>query len=223
MSRLQALLLDLDGVIVDSEYYDYINQVTFINEINKSYNQIEVCKDYPGLVGKSYEGLKRELCLLTGNRIEPEVLWQLYLKYDLHNKSNINYKDIFRSDINDLLHFAKRNRISTAIVSSSPKAHIEDVISVCGIKDDIDVIISGADLPHSKPDPAVYLKALKQLGISPVSAVAIEDSACGITSAVKAGIPVIAYEETRLPVNQTEANWIVKSFAEALSVIASLC
>lgn len=223
MSRLQALLLDLDGVIVDSEYYDYINQVTFINEINKSYNQLEVCKDYSGLVGKSYEGLKRELCLLTWNRIEPEVLWQSYLKYDQHNKNNINYKELFRPDINDLLHFAKRKRISTAIVSSSTKGHIEDVISVCGIKDDIDIIISGADLPHSKPDPAVYLKALNQLGISPVSAVAIEDSACGITSAIKAGIPVIAYEETRLPVNQTEANWIVKSFAEALSVIASLC
>ena len=223
MSRLKALLLDLDGVIIDSEYYDYINQVKFVNDINNKYNTVEVCKDYSGLVGKSYEGLKLELCLLTGNRIEPEVLWQSYLKYDKHNNSNINYKELFRSDINDLLHFAQRNRISTAIVSSSTKAHIEDVISICGIKDDIDLIISGADLPHSKPDPAVYLKALNQLGISPVSAVAIEDSACGITSAIKAGIPVIAYEETRLPVNQTEANWIVKSFAEALSIITGLC
>ena len=44
-----------------------------------------------------------------------------------------------------------------------------------------------------KPDPAIYFYALNVAGIGPEDAVAIEDSATGVTAAVQAGIPVIGY------------------------------
>ena len=47
--------------------------------------------------------------------------------------------------------------------------------------------------PTTKPDPAIYLFAMKQIGKEPSECVAVEDSKSGATSAVRAGIPVIGY------------------------------
>jgi beta-phosphoglucomutase-like phosphatase (HAD superfamily) len=47
--------------------------------------------------------------------------------------------------------------------------------------------------PTSKPDPAVYLHACRQLGLSPSECVAIEDSRSGATAAKRAGIPLMGY------------------------------
>ena len=49
------------------------------------------------------------------------------------------------------------------------------------------------DKPTTKPDPAIYLHACKVVGKSPGECVAVEDSKSGVTSAVRAGIPVIGY------------------------------
>ncbi len=48
-------------------------------------------------------------------------------------------------------------------------------------------------VPTTKPDPAIYLHACKVLGKQPGECVAVEDSKSGTLSAVRAGIPVIAY------------------------------
>jgi phosphoglycolate phosphatase-like HAD superfamily hydrolase len=45
--------------------------------------------------------------------------------------------------------------------------------------------------PTSKPDPAVYLYAVKDLGLDPNSAIAVEDAVAGVASAVAAGLPGI--------------------------------
>ena len=47
--------------------------------------------------------------------------------------------------------------------------------------------------PTTKPDPAIYLHAMKAIGVKPEECVAIEDSKSGATAAVRAKIPCIAY------------------------------
>lgn len=47
--------------------------------------------------------------------------------------------------------------------------------------------------PSSKPDPAIYLYACKQLGVKPEECVTVEDSKSGATSAMRAGVPCVAY------------------------------
>nr|GFD58950.1 hypothetical protein [Tanacetum cinerariifolium] len=47
--------------------------------------------------------------------------------------------------------------------------------------------------PSSKPDPAIYHYAAKQLGVKESEAVTVEDSKSGATAAMRAGIPCIAY------------------------------
>jgi HAD superfamily hydrolase (TIGR01509 family) len=47
--------------------------------------------------------------------------------------------------------------------------------------------------PTTKPDPAIYLFACKQIGVKPGECIAVEDSKSGTLSAVRAGIPTLAY------------------------------
>ena len=49
------------------------------------------------------------------------------------------------------------------------------------------------DPPSSKPDPAIYLHACKELGVKPEECVTVEDSKSGSTAAMRAGIPLVAY------------------------------
>jgi HAD superfamily hydrolase (TIGR01509 family) len=93
---------------------------------------------------------------------------------------------------------AESKKYLMAVVSSS--AHRRVSASVKKVGQDkyfpSDRIFSAATSlpkPTSKPDPAVYLFAAKTLGKEPNECVAVEDSKSGTLSAVRAGIPVIAY------------------------------
>jgi beta-phosphoglucomutase-like phosphatase (HAD superfamily) len=55
-----------------------------------------------------------------------------------------------------------------------------------------DVIISGADVTHAKPDPEGYLLAAAKLGAEPRRCIALEDSPNGVAAAEKAGFRVVA-------------------------------
>ena len=47
--------------------------------------------------------------------------------------------------------------------------------------------------PTTKPDPAIYLYAMEQIGVEAKECIAFEDSKSGATAAVRAGIPCVAY------------------------------
>ena len=84
-------------------------------------------------------------------------------------------------------------------------------------------------VPTSKPDPAIYLHALRSLGLAPEQAVAVEDSVTGATSAVAAGIPTIGNlqfvqpaerDARRTLLEATGVRTIVTSWAEVVDLLA---
>jgi HAD superfamily hydrolase (TIGR01509 family) len=86
-------------------------------------------------------------------------------------------------------------------------------------------------VPTSKPDPAVYLHALKVLGKTAEESVAIEDSKSGTLSGTRAGIKVIGYtgpypeeekEEKKLLLTQAGAVIVMDDWAEFPSVLAKI-
>jgi len=84
-------------------------------------------------------------------------------------------------------------------------------------------------VPTSKPDPAIYVYALRALGLEPEQAVAVEDSPTGATSAVAAGIPTIGNlqlvqpaerEERRRLLEDVGVVAVVTSWAEVVDLLA---
>lgn len=78
--------------------------------------------------------------------------------------------------------------LALAICSSSPPEMISVALNVLGVADLIDCVVSAAELPRGKPDPAPYLKALEMLAIPSDQVLAFEDSLAGATSAKAAGL-----------------------------------
>lgn len=93
---------------------------------------------------------------------------------------------------------AEEGKYGLAVVSSSALRRVK--ASIKKVDQDkffpSDHIFSAATslpVPTTKPDPAIYLHACKVIGKQPGECVAVEDSKSGTLSAVRAGIPVIAY------------------------------
>lgn len=95
-----------------------------------------------------------------------------------------------------LLDFADAHRIPYALVTNAPLANAERVLAAMGVRQRFAAVVSGADLPHSKPHPLPYLTALEQLGAKAARSVAFEDAGSGVRAAVAAGIPLVGVTST---------------------------
>lgn len=83
-----------------------------------------------------------------------------------------------------------------AIASSGEMANIVAVVSALGIANRFDALVSGAFLPRSKPDPAVFLRAGAALGAAPHECLVVEDGIVGVEAARRAGMRCVALTTT---------------------------
>ena len=79
----------------------------------------------------------------------------------------------------------------TALVTTAKRLNATQALSVHALEPLFDVLVFGDDLARSKPDPECYLLALDQLGVRASEAIAFEDTATGMASALAAGIQVV--------------------------------
>jgi sugar-phosphatase len=77
-----------------------------------------------------------------------------------------------------------------AVVTSGPRFLAEARLRMVGLPP-AEVLISGNDVQHGKPDPSGYLKAAARLGVNPADCVVIEDARAGVRAGITAGMPVI--------------------------------
>jgi HAD superfamily hydrolase (TIGR01509 family) len=95
-----------------------------------------------------------------------------------------------------------------AVASSAPQANIDALVDEMALRDRFDALVSGADLP-GKPDPAVFLKAARLIGVQPERCVVLEDSVAGVRAAKRAGMACIAVLTTNPPADLDGADLIV--------------
>ena len=83
-----------------------------------------------------------------------------------------------------------------AITSSTPKANVELVLGILGIRQRFQAILSGEEVSASKPEPTLFLRAAEALGLPPERCIVVEDTPAGVEAAHKAGMPCIAVTTT---------------------------
>lgn len=210
MNTVQAVLFDMDGVIVNSEdLADRANRL-FLEKHGKVYRR-ETYK--PLAMGKSLaEGVEimRELFGLQGDlgglvEERRSILRRLY-------RAGVSFMPGFL-DFYDAL---RVHDVKTCIATSAdPK-----LLALTRQKLSLDQMFPGkifhlADVGNrSKPDPAIYLYAAARLGVETKRCVVIEDSPNGIVAAKRAGARCVALATTLERESLREADMIVASFAE---------
>ncbi|MGB3293671.1 MAG: HAD family phosphatase [Phormidesmis sp.] len=98
--------------------------------------------------------------------------------------------------LSDLLAQLKRLELPVAVVTNAPPKNADFMLRELGLSDTFSPVVIGDYLPRGKPDPLPYQTALDQLSITAEEAIAFEDSAAGIRSAVGAGIKTIGVMTT---------------------------
>lgn len=91
------------------------------------------------------------------------------------------------------------NRWPLGLASSSPRRLIDAVLESAGLTDQFVVSVSTEEVGAGKPSPEVYLNVVQKLGVTPGRTVAIEDSSSGIRSAKQAGLRLIAIPNAGYP------------------------
>ncbi|MBP2624213.1 HAD family hydrolase [Streptococcus oricebi] len=218
---LKALFFDMDGVIVDTEYLDFQLQSQMIRSIAKEPDSL-THEDFSQLVGRSQQDLLEAIKNLSQTELSFAELEARLAEIAQQKYYQLDYEALFRKDILEIIAYAKKKGLILAVVSSSSREHIEEVLAACGLTDSFDFLISGADFTASKPHPAVYLAALKEAKLEASQALAIEDSYYGILAAKRAGLRVIAYEEERMQIDQSQADYRAKDMLALLELIKDL-
>jgi beta-phosphoglucomutase-like phosphatase (HAD superfamily) len=96
-----------------------------------------------------------------------------------------------------LLGWLTRGRCLAYLVTSGSRGSVERVLAACALRESFHGVLTGDDVDPGKPDPAVYLEACRRWSAGPDDAVAVEDSARGVASAVGAGLVTLQVRAPR--------------------------
>jgi HAD superfamily hydrolase (TIGR01509 family) len=108
----------------------------------------------------------------------------------------------------------KREGFKLCLATGTEKPIVQKVLSILGIPRVFDVMITGNECALSKPNPQVYLLAIKAVGVPAREILVIEDSAAGVLAAKQAGLRCVAITTTHAARQLKQADVVVRSFKE---------
>jgi len=187
MQNFNAVIFDMDGVLVDSEKHWENYQYEFISNIVSGWDK----QNHRRLLGMSI----KDIHLLLTQEFDLKMDFaEFSLIQNMLAKEVYLEKTVLYPGATELLGFCKDTGKKTAICSSSSYNWINAVVDRFDLRSYFDSIISAEAInSKSKPFPDVYLHTLKELNTVASSSMAIEDSKNGIKSAKDAGIYCYGY------------------------------
>lgn len=185
--KIEAVIFDLDGVIVTTDEYHYQAWKKIAEEENLYFNR-EVNEKLRG-VSRS-ESLKIILSYSEKQYSELEQEQMTERKNEIYKTllQNIGEGDLLPGAYS-LINRLKENGIKIAIGSSSKNAKM--ILEKVGLLHVFDAIADGTDIKKSKPDPEVFLIAATRLQVEPENCIVIEDAEAGIDAALAAGMKAV--------------------------------
>ena len=144
-------------------------------------------------------GGKERLSLLsraTSHQLSADLIEEIHSQKTTFATNRVrDERPPLRDGVQALIALSKEQGIKLGLVTTTYRPNVEAIMAAHPTvlsEDTFDVIITRDKVSDGKPSPECYLTTLKQLGISPSEAIAIEDTAASVLSARRAGVEVIA-------------------------------
>ena len=190
-SDIEAVVFDLDGVIVDSEHVWDAARESLARERGGRWHE-GAQQDMMGMSSVEWSRYMHDVIGLKDppEEISAEVVRRLEATY----REELPLIDGATEAVARLA-----ERWPLAVASSSNRPIIDLVLGLSGLDRYFRATVSSEEVPRGKPDPDVYLEAARRLGADPERSAAVEDSGNGILSARAAGMRVVAIPNQRFP------------------------
>jgi beta-phosphoglucomutase family hydrolase len=206
MTLKGGVLWDMDGVLVDTGEFHY----QAWSQVLPDYGLRMSRELFQSTFGMNNAGV---VSTLLGQEPEPELL------AELGERKERQFRQVVRGHVRPLpgvclwLDRLKAEGAPQAIASSAPPANIDVIIDELGLRSYFTAIATGYDLP-GKPDPALFLKAARQIDVPPERCVVIEDAVAGVQAAKRAGMRCIAVTTTNPAQSLDSADVVVERLDE---------
>jgi HAD superfamily hydrolase (TIGR01509 family) len=191
MTGIEAVVLDLDGVIIDSEESWEQVRRAYVAEHGRQF----LPDSQERMMGMSTGEWSRHLSVDVGVGVPPEQV-----ATDVLDRMAVRYRTalpLVPGAVDAVRRLAAR--FPLALASSSARVLIDQVLESADLSGEFRVTVSTEEVPRGKPFPDVYLEAAKGLGLPPAVCAAVEDSSNGLRSAAAAGMAVIAVPNRAYP------------------------
>ncbi len=205
MQKLEAVLFDMDGVIVDS------------NPIHKEV-LIEFCRKYG--VELDEENLRENVYGRTNKDWIPNVFGEVsdetieaYTKEKEEMFREVFIpKDHIVPGLIEFLELLDHAGIRKVIATSAPAENADYILKELDIASHFDAVLNASHVSKSKPDPEPYLKAAKAGDAEPQNCIVFEDSISGVRSGSAAGAKVVGVATTHTHQELQACDLIVDDF-----------
>jgi HAD superfamily hydrolase (TIGR01509 family) len=206
---IEAVVFDLDGVLLDSEQvWDEAREQLAKERGGRWHDQAQ--KDMMGMSSTEWSRYMHERIGLPEPpaEINREVVERLAATYRQHLPALPGAKEAVER---------LAARWPLGLASSSNRELIDLALELLGVKQLFAVTVSSEEVARGKPAPDVYLEAARRLDVDPAHAAAVEDSNNGILAAKAAGMRVLAIPNRHFPPGEealAQADAVLDSLAE---------
>lgn len=213
---IKACILDLDGVIVDTEPIQLEAFQRFLNDYH-----IHVSKEFlEGLVGYSVHDNITDIKKRFFQNQEFDIASAIQRRNEIYRQMIAQQELTPLPGVMELIAFCQQTKIKLALASSSDRQQVDTIMNrlVSNYRSVFDAVVTGDDVINKKPAPDIYFRTVEHLNLLPNECLAFEDSRAGVESAKAAGVICFAvrnrYAEDQ---HLQKADRIIDSIQEALA------
>ena len=191
---LKAVIFDLDGTLVNSEELNY---TIYRDYFRQAYGIDYTPEDHGHTIGFNDDDFINAVETRLKTKISKDHFFN-----SIHGKTPYHQCQL-KTGANGLLEFLCNQHIKVALATNTSKEKLKHKTEHLNILPIFDLIITGEDVSHKKPNPEIYQLSVNKLGLAPNQCLVIEDSESGIIATISAGCKCF-YVPHRYTVNPAE-------------------
>ncbi len=214
MNTMEAVIFDLDGVLVDSEP----RHERAFREVFQELGYSETHgMDFPAYYGRS----DRVLWLDFVAKHQPAQTVEELAALKQRRFLDMMERDQPVFDGVEALVDKLARRYKLAVASGSYHPIIDAALALRNLRRYFSVTVSAQDVPYGKPAPDIFLRAAALLAVRPEGCCVIEDSSAGVEAALAAGMRVIGITNSLPREKLQRATHVVSSYQEIERLLLS--
>ena len=187
---VSGTIFDMDGVLIDSERQSNEGWLWAAGQLGV---------DMPMWLIDSFKGAPAELCCKFFDDYYKGVIDYWEAKelrtqhvYKIRETEGIPVK----KGVKDIFEYIRNNGLKCAVATSTRRESAEKTLHEIGVWDYLDAVVYGDEVERGKPEPDIFLRAAKAIGVNPSEAVVVEDSINGIKAGYAADMRVVHIPDT---------------------------